>query len=87
MATMNISLPDQMKEWVEREVANGRYSNVSDYIRDLIREDQDKSARVFAELRALGEAGIASGVSDRTPEEIRQATRAEFSKKGRRLAV
>lgn len=42
MATMNISLPDQMKEWVERRAANGRYSNSSDVLRDLIREAQDR---------------------------------------------
>lgn len=39
MATMNISLPDQMKNWVEENVRTGRYSNASDYVRDLIRED------------------------------------------------
>ena len=32
MATMNISLPDQMKEWVDLQVANGRYANASDAI-------------------------------------------------------
>jgi hypothetical protein len=32
MATMNISLPDQMKEWVDTQVANGRYANASDAI-------------------------------------------------------
>lgn len=42
MATMNISLPDQMKEWVERRAASGRYSNSSDVLRDLIREAQDR---------------------------------------------
>lgn len=39
MATMNISLPDEMKEWAERQTAQGRYSNASDYMRDLIRRD------------------------------------------------
>ena len=42
MATMNISLPDQMKNWVEECVQNGRYSNSSDYVRDLIRRDHIK---------------------------------------------
>src|SRR6185437_15736805 len=37
MATMNVSLPDPMKEWVEAQAATGRYSNASDYVRDLIR--------------------------------------------------
>lgn len=34
---MNISLPDQMKEWVEKQVATGRYADASDYVRDLVR--------------------------------------------------
>lgn len=42
MATMNISLPEQMKNWVEECVQNGRYSNSSDYVRDLIRRDHMK---------------------------------------------
>lgn len=77
MATMNISLPDQMKEWIEQQVATGRYANASDYVRDLIREDQDDG---FGrnELRALIEEGLASGYSDRTPEEIRRAVKAEL---------
>ncbi len=42
MATMNISLPGQMKEWVEECVHSGRYANSSDYVRDLIRRDHMK---------------------------------------------
>jgi len=42
MATMNISLPDQMKNWVEECVQSGRYANASDYVRDLIRRDHIK---------------------------------------------
>ncbi len=42
MATMNVSLPDQMKSWVEECVQSGRYANASDYVRDLIRKDHIK---------------------------------------------
>lgn len=35
MATMNVSLPDQLKAWVEAQAETGRYSNASDYVRDL----------------------------------------------------
>ncbi len=41
MATMNISLPEAMKHWAEQQAQSGRYSNTSDYVRDLIRKDQD----------------------------------------------
>ncbi len=60
MATMNISLPDQMKEWVEAQVATGRYANVSDYMRDILRRDQER-AEALAELRAEIQKGIDSG--------------------------
>lgn len=60
MATMNVSLPDQMKDWVEHQTRSGRYANASDYVRDLIRRDQDRAAAV-SELQDLIDEGIASG--------------------------
>ena len=69
MATMNISLPDQMKAWVESRAETGRYSNASDYVRDLIRQDQQRTAAI-AELDALIQEGIDSGVSERSVEDI-----------------
>ena len=74
MATMNVSLPDPMKDWVEAQAGSGRYANASDYVRDLIRRDQDRAGKV-AELQRLIDAGLASGISDRTPEEVRQLGR------------
>ena len=47
MATMNISLPDQMKAWIEEQVATGRYSNSSDVLRDLIRREQRRADLAF----------------------------------------
>jgi antitoxin ParD1/3/4 len=60
MATMNISLPDQMKSFAEDQAKDGRYSNVSDYVRDLIRRDQVRR-EAMAEVQALIDEGIASG--------------------------
>lgn len=40
MATLNISLPEQLRDWVSTQIASGRYSSASDYLRDLIRNDQ-----------------------------------------------
>ncbi|MBI3186775.1 MAG: type II toxin-antitoxin system ParD family antitoxin, partial [Gammaproteobacteria bacterium] len=45
MATMNVSLPDLMKKWIEEQIKTGHYSNVSDYVRDLIRRDQEYLTR------------------------------------------
>lgn len=74
MATMNVSLPDPMKEWVEAQTRTGRYSNASDYVRDLIRRDQERSDKL-AELQRLVTEGLESGVSDRSKEDILQAAR------------
>lgn len=59
MQTMNISLPDQLKEFVEGQVDSGRYSSVSEYVRDLIRDDEKRKAQ--EKLEALLVEGIQSG--------------------------
>ncbi|MEZ5448717.1 MAG: hypothetical protein R3E95_19700 [Thiolinea sp.] len=43
MATLNVSLPDNLKTYVAQRVRNGEYSNASDYIRTLIRKDREQS--------------------------------------------
>lgn len=81
MATMNISLPEQMKQWVEDQVATGRYANASDYIRDLVRQSQDEQAereRGIAEVQSLIDEGLESGVSDRNVQDIRRDVLAEL---------
>ncbi len=62
MATMNVSLPDPMKSWAEHRTKGGRYSNVSDYVRDLIRKDQERHIAI-AELQGLIDEGLQSGSS------------------------
>ena len=74
MATMNVSLPDPMKDWVEAQARSGRYSNASDYVRDLIRRDQERAAKL-AELQKLITEGIESGVSDRSLNDTLEAAR------------
>ena len=69
MATMNISLPEPMKQWVEAQSDDGRYSNSSDYVRDLIRRDQVRREKIAAMDRMI-EEGLASGISERTFDEI-----------------
>ncbi|KRA66956.1 CopG family transcriptional regulator [Caulobacter sp. Root656] len=74
MATMNVSLPDAMKDWVESRARTGRYSNASDYVRDLIRRDQERAAKIVALQRLVDEAE-ASGVSPNSMSDILQAAR------------
>jgi antitoxin ParD1/3/4 len=59
MQTMNISLPDQLKDFVDERVGSGRYSSVSEYVRDLIRDDEKRKAQ--EKLEALLMEGIQSG--------------------------
>lgn len=57
MSTMNISLPDDMKGFVDQQVASRGYGTSSEFVRDLIRKEQERQ-----HLRSLILAGIASGV-------------------------
>ena len=79
MAQMNVSVPDPMKDWCEAQVRKGRYSTTSDYVRDLIRRDQDNRAGVKA-LQAAIDEGLASGVSPRTLDEILAEARTRADK-------
>jgi antitoxin ParD1/3/4 len=59
-ATMNISLLDSLKEYVKERMEEGHYSNASDYIRSLIREDQKKHEE-GKQLEQLLLEGLRSG--------------------------
>ena len=75
MATMNISLPNEMKTWVEFQAQNsGRYTNTSDYVRDLIRKDQDTSIKI-QQMQAMVTKGLESGIGSRSMEELAQVAR------------
>lgn len=62
MATMNVSLPGPMKAWVEAQAKTGRYSNASDYIRDLIRRDQERQETLAAQQKAAEEGAACGGI-------------------------
>lgn len=74
MATMNVSLPDPMKDWVEEQTKGGRYSNASDYVRDLIRRDQDRAMKIASMQRLVSE-GLESGVSSESMDDILEEAR------------
>lgn len=69
MATMNVSLPEAMKSYVEERASSGEYAGASDYVRDLIRRDQRRAA-ALDELRRLVDEAEAGGVAEGTPSEI-----------------
>jgi antitoxin ParD1/3/4 len=57
MSTMNISLSESLKRFVDQQVSDEGYSGTSDYVRELIRKDRD-----VAKLRALLMQGAASPI-------------------------
>jgi antitoxin ParD1/3/4 len=78
MRTMNISLPESMKEYVEAQVSAGGYSSVSEYVRELVREDQKRKAKDALEhvlLEAL-RSGEPEEITPAMWEEMRQNLRA-----------
>ncbi len=64
MSTMNVSLPDQMKQWIDSKIEEGQYHNVSEYVRALIRKDQAEHEKLIA-FRAAITHGRTSGVDKR----------------------
>ena len=79
MSTMNISLPDALKSFVDEQVSQRGYSTSSEYVRELIRKDQDR-----LQLRGLLLAGAASAPAapadaryfDGLRDRVRKAARA-----------
>jgi antitoxin ParD1/3/4 len=61
MSTVNISLPESMKSYIDEQVSSGGYGTVSEFFRDLIRQDQKRKAKESLETFLL--EGIQSGTS------------------------
>ncbi len=80
MATMNISIPEPMKDWVQAQVSTGTYANASDYVRDLIRQDQQKRSQLAA-LQAAISVGMESGISDKSFDQIIEQARQQLETK------
>lgn len=76
MTTMNVSIPDPMKVWVEQQMSSGRYANSSDYIRHLIRCDQERAAKI-AHIQTRVTEGMQSGVARRSMDALKSAARTQ----------
>jgi len=73
MATMTISLPDPMKDWIETRIKQGEYASASDYVRDLVRRDRGQMERpelTIEDLRRIVDESRLSGVSNKTFDDI-----------------
>ena len=56
MATLNVSMPDELRAFIEARVNTGEYQNASDYLRDLIRHDHEEIDRLLTEGIESGQA-------------------------------
>jgi antitoxin ParD1/3/4 len=73
MATMTISLPDPMKEWIETRIKQGEYASASDYVRDLVRRDRGRMEPpelTIEDVRRIVDEARKGGVSDKTLDDI-----------------
>ena len=77
MGTMNISLPDTLKSFVDQQVSTRGYGTSSEYIRELIRKDQD-----IQKLRGLLLEGAASAPAGPADETYFAGLRARVSQHG-----
>ncbi len=84
MTTLNISLPDPMKAFIEAQVQSGSYASASDYVRTLVRDAQKRQAQELLEAKLLA-ALDSQDFTEVTPgmfEEIRARLRQKFLSSG-----
>lgn len=67
MTSLNVSLPEPLKKYIERQTRQGGYSTPSEYMRDLIRADQRQKTRDRVEALLL--EGLESGTATEMTEE------------------
>jgi len=66
---MSFALPERMREYIDQRVSSGQYGNTSEYLRDLIRKDQE--AQRSERLRVLVADGLDSGDGRAFSEDVR----------------
>ncbi len=64
-----ITVTEQQDQWIKAQIEGGGFTNDSEYIRDLIRRDQEENAK-FKALKAAIKEGLDSGLSQRTVPQI-----------------
>ncbi len=84
MATVRktITVTAKQGEWIKARITKGDFTNDSEYIRDLIRRDQQRNLEIES-IRAALEAGEESGTSDKTVEDIINAAKVKLREDGK----
>lgn len=75
-----ITLTDKQDQWIKSRIAAGEYTNDSEYIRDLVRRDQQQNAK-FSALKAAIQEGLDSGISDKTLRDVWEEAEARHKAK------
>ena len=75
--TISLSMPPALESWMNTRVAQGSYADAQDYLRDLVRRDQEHSADDLAWLQAEIDKGLTSGLVDGEAEDVLDAVMAE----------
>ena len=83
MTSMNISVPESMKEFIEDEVSSGGYGTASEYVRELVRDakKQKEEERIEKLLLEAIESGPASLMTKKDWEAIKQRGLERIQKK------
>jgi antitoxin ParD1/3/4 len=82
MSTMNISLPETLKTFVDTQVVQRGYGTSSEYVRELIRKDQDRlqlREKLLVGASSAPTTPVDSAYFDRLRDRVRQATPATSS--------
>lgn len=82
MTTLNISLPESMRDFISEQVAKGGYSTASEYIRHLLRQELERVAKTQLETLLL--EGLDSGESIEITDEWWEQKRNELVEKVRK---
>ncbi len=84
MATIRktITFTQQQDDWIKAQIEAGEFTNDSEYLRNLVRQDQAKSVE-FLSLKSKLVEGLESGVSNKTLSDIMKDVEARMKKDGR----
>ncbi len=77
----SITFTETLSDWIQSLVASGEYANESEYVRELIRKDHEKNAKLKALREAIDE-GLKSGVSSRSVADILKSKEAQLRNDG-----
>lgn len=77
-----ITLTEKQDDWIKAQIARGDFTNDSEYIRDLVRRDQEQNAKIRA-LKEAVQQGLESGDSEKTVTQIMAEVEARLRADGR----